>query len=92
MHYFAPGDRVRIRGEGLWPEGITGTVRMPAEFLLQLCPGEWDGCRRTFKSEKGWHVSYFVEFDESHDDGNGYGPYGASEVGVEDLDALREPS
>jgi hypothetical protein len=90
MHYFSPGDRVRIRAHYGWPDGITGTVVMPDEFLLELCePGEWDGCQRTMKSEKGWHVSYYVEFDEPHDDGSGHGPYQGSEVLVEYLEALR---
>jgi hypothetical protein len=64
---------------------------MPDPFLLELSePGEWEGCQRTMKSERGWHVSYYVEFDEPHDDGSGYGPYESSEVLVEDLEALSE--
>jgi hypothetical protein len=91
MHYFAPGDRVRILGHFGWPDGITGTVRMPDPFVIELCgPDEWDGCRRTMKSEKGWHVSYYVEFDEPHDDGSGHGPYVSSEVLAEYVEPLGE--
>lgn len=82
---------MRILGGGLWPDGIAGTVRMPDPFLPELAgPGEWEGCQRTVKSEKGWHVFYYVEFDEPHDDGSGHGPYQSSEVEIEHLEPLTE--
>ncbi len=73
---------MRTLGGGLCPEGITGTVRMPDPFMLELCPGEWDGCQRIMKDEKGCHVWYYVEFDD--------GPYVSSEVLVDHLEPLSE--
>lgn len=80
-----------MRGHHGFPDGITGTIRMPPPFLYEARkPGAWDGCRLTLKSQRGWHVFYFVEFDEPHDDGSGDGPYRGCELLIENLEPFNQ--
>jgi hypothetical protein len=84
---FQPGDRVVLEGNWEFEDGIVGTVTRPPRGLLALTgPDEWEGNRRTFPGKNGPIHSYFVVFDEPHDDGSGDGPYGGSEI---DEDSLR---
>jgi hypothetical protein len=90
MHHFQTGDRVELQGHPEFADGIVGTLTIPPDAIYQLCPPhEWDGCRRTFRCTTGRFVSYFVRFDEPHDDGSGDGPYGGAEIEAEYLHLIR---
>ena len=79
-------DRVVLKGHSDFADGITGTVAKVNEAILELCPsGEWVGSKRTRLVDVGVRVSYYIEFDESHDDGSGDGPYRSAEIGEECL-------
>ena len=92
MHQFEPGDRVRVRGDAEFPDGITGTICLPeSSFQLSNEDGSlrtWDGAQLTIDTEKGRRLFYFVKFDEPHDDGNGDGPYSGSEILADHLEPV----
>jgi hypothetical protein len=78
---FQPGARVVLVGHWEFEDGIVGTVANPPDMMVELAgKGEWSGCRRVFTSTKGSVVSYYVVFDEPHDDGSGDGPYSGAEI------------
>ena len=75
------GDKVRIEGHSEWPEGATGTIAKPEQFMLELAnQNEWQGPRRVMQGRSKIIISYHVVFDEPYDDGSGDGPYRSAEV------------
>jgi len=91
MSRFETGDRVELAGHWEFEDGIIGTLTPPPNAIIELCPpDEWEGCRRTFHSQKGRKVSYYVQFDEPHDDGSGDGPYQGAEIDADCLRPLKE--
>lgn len=90
MGRFQVGDRVVLSGHWEFDDGVIGTITLPPDTLVHLCePGEWEGCRRVSDSERGPEVTYFVKFDEAHDDGSGDGPYWGAEIDAESLRLLK---
>ena len=91
MSRFQTNDRVKLAGHWEFEDGISGTLTPPPDAIIELCPpDEREGCRRTFRSERGRVVSYYVQFDERHDDGSGDGPYRGAEIDAECLRPLNE--
>jgi hypothetical protein len=90
MNRFKAGDRVEVYGHHSFADGIAGTITPPPSVIVELCPpGEWDGPRRTFTTQDAKLVSYYVQFDEPHDDGSGDGPYRGAEIKYACLRLLR---
>jgi hypothetical protein len=91
MSQFENGDRVELADHFEFENGITGTLALPPDAIVELCPpNEWDGCKRTIHAENGRVVSYYVIFDEPHDDGSGDGPYRGAEINAECIRPLSE--
>ena len=91
MNRLDAGDRVVISGHPDFEDGITGTVELPPSVIVELCPpGEWSGCRRAAPASDGPLISYYVRFDEPHDDGSGDGPYRGAEIVAGCLRKIRQ--
>lgn len=81
MKLFQLHDRVKIRGHWEFPDGTTGTISAPPEFMVSLSePDEWHGHRRIHPCRNGMTTSYYVVFDTPTDDGSGDGPYLGGEI------------
>ena len=66
-----------------------GTVSMPDPFLVQLAGvGEWQRCRRAMQGRCRPIISYYVLFDEQHDDGSCDGPYRGGEIDERNLELI----
>jgi hypothetical protein len=83
------GDRIKITGDGEFPDGTKGQIQIPPERVITLVPnGEWIGPERNFVTPNGKHRSYWVEFDQPTDDGSGDGPYNGAEISVDHIQIL----
>ena len=85
------GDRVILSGHWGFEVGIVGTVANPPEAIVELSgEGEWTGCRRVSPGRNGPMTTYYIMFDEPHNDGSGDGPYAGAEIDEVSLKRLHE--
>jgi hypothetical protein len=90
---YRSGDRVILAGHWEFEDGIVGTVTdHPSSVRQETGADGWEGCRRVIRGRRGPIVTYWVVFDEPHDDGSGDGPYRAAEIDEDALKRLDEGS
>ncbi len=83
------GTRVRINDHGGFPDGLTGTIAEVPQFVRMM--RDYKDPSPLYYEEKrpkGHAVIQGVEFDEPTDDGSGDGPYRATGVPLDHLQAL----
>jgi hypothetical protein len=79
---FKHNDRVIVLPHEAWPDGATGTVQGPIDFVLALTKNSdpFDGVTRSVQGRHGIIEFVWVVFDEPADDRTDDGPYKGGEV------------
>ncbi|MFC3151916.1 hypothetical protein ACFOEK_12820 [Litoribrevibacter euphylliae] len=88
---FKDGDKVKVLPHIWWPDGGTGKVSLPPEYVAGAVEGTdaFDSTQRTVKGVNSIVTSIWVEFDEPVQDLDGDGPYVSGEVQIEYLEHLQ---
>ena len=89
VEFFRVGGKVRIRGNPVFADGITGKIDYPPEDAV-LSQEFGDNFFRKVLTQTGMKIFIWVVFDAPHFDADGYGPYYETEIDSDFLEIINE--